>query len=155
MMRKTFTIMALMVAICTIEACTTVDRPDLPTPSGYKMEQDRLLGVLPMKPYMVSKPTKAQVARTIIQRPAIVVLSVCLPIALLAFAASIALQNPSLTKKLSIVAITAFIAAFSAAVWIMASMYVVVGGAALAGLGALAYFKFHGTGFKWHKEEAE
>lgn len=144
----------LLLTVCLV-GCTTVDRPDLPAPKGYEMKQDRLFGVVPMQPKAVPKQTQAQKTQGILRKPAVVTLSVALPIALLAFAASIVMQNPSLTKKLASVALIAFLTAFGAAVWILVTMWLIPLAVVAVLIGYLIYRKFHGKGFKWHAKEAD
>lgn len=148
---KRFTILAWLCIFIYLVGCTTVSRPDLPVQKGYEAKQSRVLGFIPLFPRYEKVETKAEETRDTLRKPAVLTLSICLPIALIAFAASLVLQNPSLGRKLVSVALIAFLAAFGAAIWLLMTMWL-IGFAVIAVVGgAWVYFKMHGKGFKWQK----
>lgn len=148
-----FAIHALILGV--IVSCATVSRPDLPKMKGYEAKQDKLLGFIPMPVRYEKIPTATERTQAKLAAPANWILWVCIPVAVVAFAASLVLQNPSLTRKLASIALIAFLAAVLAGVWLLMTMSVIVFAACAVAVGGYAYFKFEGKGLKLHKESEQ
>jgi len=151
-------VLILACATLCLTGCTTIDRPDLPpkkTKQGtYEAKQSRALGFIPIgKPYYERVPTKADETRTALRLPAVWTLGIALPIALVAFACALVLQSPPLTKKCAYVAAIALVAAFGAAAWLLATMYLLIFIPLAILVVVYGYTKMRGKGLRWHKEE--
>lgn len=146
--RSIFVVGSLAVLALLFFSCTTVSRPDMPKVKGYEAKQTRVLGILPLKPHYEPVPTRADATRETLRRPAETVLWLCLPVALVAFAASIVIANPQITNKLVTLAAIAFLAAVCAGVWLLMTMWLIAFAAVACAVGGYAYWKFHGKGVK-------
>jgi hypothetical protein len=146
----------LIVTLC-LTSCATVPRTDMPVKKDArgKMEpvQDRLLGIPIGAPYYRPIATVADKAQASIQRPAIWLLGISLPMGIVAFACALVLQCPSITKKCASVAAMALVVAVGATAWLLASMYMWVLIPAVVLAVVYGYTKMKGKGFRWHTNE--
>jgi hypothetical protein len=137
--------------------CVTVDRPDLPpkkTKQGtYIAKQKRCAGIPIGKPYYERVPTKMERTQETVRRPASWLLFICLPIGIIAIAASIVLTNPIWSKRCATVALIALISAVIACAWLLLSTYVLLFIPLVCVFVVWCYTKTKGSGIKWHREE--
>ena len=156
-MRHTAVLILACATLCLTGCISVIDRPDIPikktTTGTYVAKQKRWMGLQCGPVYYERVPTKADETRTALRLPAVWTLGIALPIALVAFACALVLQSPPLTKKCAYVAAIALVAAFGAAAWLLATMYLLIFIPLAILVVVYGYTKMRGKGLRWHKEE--
>jgi hypothetical protein len=146
----------ILLALCAVIGCQTLPTGKVTKVAGKKYEERQLrLGPFPLWKVVLEVKSPLQETRSTIRKPAEWCLWIATPVALVAFALTVAVHAPPLQKKLFGVAVVAGLVCVGATAILIAttSMWVLVLG--IVGLGAWVCYHHRDSGLLFKKGAAQ